>query len=84
MTASTASDGGDVLEYENWSAVLVALITAPTVTFTSTVVLAAPDGLLAEIWLSPLTLKQGCVPHGGSEVAPKATAVAPVKPLPRI
>jgi len=48
-------------------------------------VLALPGGLLAEIPLSPFTLKQApAAGHGVSVVDPKATAVAPVKPLPWI
>jgi hypothetical protein len=41
---------------------------------------------LAKIPLAPFTLKQGApeAGHGGRVVDPKATAVAPLKPLPLI
>src|ERR1700686_822893 len=69
--------------YKNWSEMLIELVVAPTVTVTSTRP-PLPAGLVAEIDLSPLTVKQGALPHARSVVDPKATPVAPVNPLPRI
>jgi hypothetical protein len=66
---------------------LVALVPAGVVTVMSTVRPAVPGGLGAEMKVSlPDEKKQGpgWGPHGESVVDPKATCVAPVKPLPRI
>src|SRR5229473_2700672 len=87
LTASTISGGGGALVYVNWSATLVGLVPTRFVTVICTVVPSAPGGLLAPIALSPLGKKQGpntVGPHGTIDVAPNATAVAPVKPLPTI
>jgi hypothetical protein len=72
----------------NLSKPLIELVPPGALTVTSTVVPAVPGGLRAKIPVSPpLGLKQGPgteVPHGASVVVPNATAVAPMKPLPRI
>ena len=62
--------------YANWSAGLVAEVPAGVVTVMSTV--PAPAGLVAVIWVSESTVMAAAL------AVPKATLVAPVKPLPEI
>ena len=61
----------------NWSAALVALVPPGVVTVTSTVP-AVPAGAVAVIWVALLTVKLVAA------VAPKLTALAPVKLVPVI
>jgi hypothetical protein len=60
-----------------WSALVAALVLPPTFTMTS-IVPAAPTGLVAKIEVSPET--KVIVPAA----VPNITAVAPVKPMPII
>jgi len=70
----------------NFVAALVALVLAPTSTVTSTVELAGPGGAgLTKRSVSPPGKKQPPGvdgPHGGIDVVPILTAVAPVSELP--
>ena len=61
----------------NWSAADVALVPPTVVTLTSTVP-ALPTGVVAVIWVAELTV------NPLAAVAPKVTAVAPVKFVPVI
>src|ERR1700693_2986143 len=78
--------GGPATSKVNLSYALVALDAPPTVTLTSTVVPAAPGGLVTPMKLSPKALKQAApgAGHGGGAVDPNATTVTPEKPLPPI
>jgi hypothetical protein len=69
---------GAAVMYVNLSPALMALVPPAVVTVTSTVLLAAPAGLVAVIWVALLTAKVVAA------VAPKATAVAPVRLVPVI